>query len=48
MIANAADVMQLFPYLLLGPILAIVLTVYSLNTLGDYLSARLDVREGQL
>jgi peptide/nickel transport system permease protein len=48
MIASAADVMQLFPYLLLGPILAIVLTVYSLNTLGDYLAARLDVREGQL
>ena len=48
MIANASDVMQLFPYLLLGPILAIVLTVYSLNTLGDYLSSRLDVREGQL
>jgi peptide/nickel transport system permease protein len=48
MIANAADVMQLFPYLLLGPILAIVLTVYSLNTLGDYLSARINVREGQL
>lgn len=48
MIANAADVMQLFPYLLLGPILAIVLTVYALNTLGDYLSARINVREGQL
>jgi peptide/nickel transport system permease protein len=48
MIANAADVMQLFPYLLLGPILAIILTVYSLNTLGDWLAARLDVREGQL
>lgn len=48
MIANAADVMQLFPYLLLGPILAIVLTVYSLNTLGDYLAARVNVREGQL
>lgn len=48
MIANAADVMQLFPYLLLGPILAIVLTVYSLNALGDFLSARINVREGQL
>ena len=48
MIASASDVMQLFPYLLLGPILAIVLTVYSLNTVGDYLAARLDVREGQL
>lgn len=48
MIASAADVMQLFPYLMLGPILAIVLTVYALNTVGDYLSARLNVREGQL
>ncbi len=48
MIANAADVMNRFPYLLLGPILAIVLTVYSLNTIGDYLSARINVREGQL
>ncbi len=48
MLANARDVMQLFPYLLVGPMLAIMLTVYALNTLGDYLAERLDVREGQL
>jgi peptide/nickel transport system permease protein len=48
MIANSTDVLQLFPYLVIGPILAIVLTVYSLNTIGDYLSARMNVREGQL
>jgi len=48
MIANAADVMNRFPYLLIGPILAIVLTVYSLNTLGDALSKRVNLREGQL
>lgn len=48
MLANARDVMQLFPYLLVGPMLAIMLTVYALNTIGDYLAARLDVREGQL
>ena len=48
MIASAKDVLQLFPYLLIGPILAIVLTVYSLNTIGDYMSARINVREGQL
>jgi peptide/nickel transport system permease protein len=40
--------MNRFPYLLLGPMLAIVLTVYSLNTIGDYLASRINVREGQL
>ena len=48
MIASTSDVMNQFPYLLLGPMLAIVLTVYSLNTIGDYMSARINVREGQL
>jgi peptide/nickel transport system permease protein len=48
MIANTADVMNRFPYLLIGPMLAIVLTVYTLNTIGDYMASRLDVREGQL
>ncbi len=48
MLASASDVMQSFPYLLLGPMLAIVLTVYSLNTVGDYMAARVNVREGQL
>ncbi len=48
MLASASDVMNTFPYLLIGPMLAIVLTVYSLNTVGDFLSARVNVREGQL
>ncbi len=48
MIANSADVLQKFPYLLIGPMLGIILTVYSLNTVGDYLAARTNVREGQL
>jgi peptide/nickel transport system permease protein len=48
MIANTTDVLQNFPYLALGPMLAVVLTVYSLNTVGDYMAARINVREGQL
>jgi peptide/nickel transport system permease protein len=48
MIAGTADVLNMFPYLIIGPILAIVLTVYSLNTVGDYLAKRINVREGQL
>jgi peptide/nickel transport system permease protein len=48
MIANTTDVLQNFPYLAVGPMLAIVLTVYSLNTVGDYMAARINVREGQL
>jgi peptide/nickel transport system permease protein len=48
MLASTSDVMQQFPYMLLGPILAIVLTVYALNTLGDHLAARISLREGQL
>ena len=34
-----------FPILIFGPILAIVLTVYALNTVGDYLAQRLNNRE---
>lgn len=48
MIASAADVMNRFPYLLLGPVAAIVLTVYSLNTIGDHLAAKVNLKEGQL
>lgn len=48
MIANAADVMNRFPYLLIGPVAAIVLTVYSLNTIGDHLAAKVNLKEGQL
>ncbi len=48
MIASSSDVLQLLPYLMIWPILAIVLTVYSLNTIGDFMSARMTVREGQL
>jgi peptide/nickel transport system permease protein len=48
MIAGSTDLMNRFPILVVGPILAIVLTVYSLNTVGDYLARRIDVRERQL
>jgi peptide/nickel transport system permease protein len=48
MIAAGADVMDRLPWIVLPPLVAIVLTVFSLNTVGDYLSARLNVREGQL
>ncbi|CAN5343355.1 hypothetical protein BH10PSE9_BH10PSE9_00400 [soil metagenome] len=48
MIAGSTDLMNRFPLLIFGPILAIVLTVYSLNTVGDYLARRINVRERQL
>jgi peptide/nickel transport system permease protein len=48
MIAGATNLLDRFPLLVMGPILAIVLTVYSLNTIGDYFARRIDVREGQL
>jgi peptide/nickel transport system permease protein len=48
MIAGSTDLLSRFPLLIFGPILAIVLTVFSLNTVGDVLAARLDVRERQL
>jgi peptide/nickel transport system permease protein len=48
MIADSTDLLSRFPLLMVGPILAIVLTVYSLNTAGDYLAHRIDTRERQL
>jgi peptide/nickel transport system permease protein len=48
MIASSTDLMGRFPLLVIGPVLAIVLTVHSLNTLGDYLARRINVRESQL
>lgn len=48
MIAGSTDLMNRFPVLVVGPIMAIVLTVYSLNTVGDYLARRINVRERQL
>lgn len=48
MIADSTDLLSRFPLLMVGPILAIVLTVYSLNTAGDYLARRIDTRERQL
>lgn len=48
MIADSTDLLSRFPLLVLGPILSIVLTVYSLNTVGDYLARRIDTRERQL
>jgi peptide/nickel transport system permease protein len=48
MIAGSTDLISRFPVLVVGPILAIVLTVFSLNTIGDYLARRINVRERQL
>ena len=45
MIASSTDLLSRFPLLILGPVLAIVLTVYALNTLGDYFAQRLNSRE---
>lgn len=48
MIAGSTDLISRFPLLIFGPILAIVLTVYALNTVGDYFARRIDIRERQL
>jgi len=48
MVAGATDLMNRFPILIIGPIAAIVLTVYSLNAVGDAMARRINVREGQL
>ena len=45
MIASSTDLLSRFPVLIVGPILAIVLTVYAFNTIGDYLAQRLNNRE---
>jgi peptide/nickel transport system permease protein len=45
MIASSTDLLSRFPILIVGPILAIVLTVYALNTVGDALAQRLNDRE---
>lgn len=45
MIASSTDLLSRFPLLIVGPILAIVLTVYAFNTIGDYLAQRLNSRE---
>jgi peptide/nickel transport system permease protein len=48
MIAGSTDLLNRFPLLIFGPILAIVLTVFALNTVGDRLARRISLREGQL
>jgi peptide/nickel transport system permease protein len=48
MIAGSTDLLNRFPLLIFGPILAIVLTVFSLNTVGDRLARKVSLREGQL
>ena len=45
MIASSTDLLSRFPVLIIGPIMAIVLTVYAFNTIGDYLAQRLNSRE---
>jgi peptide/nickel transport system permease protein len=48
MIASAADLVQHYPYVLIGPVGTLFLTVFAFNTVGDYLGSRSDVREVQL
>jgi peptide/nickel transport system permease protein len=48
MIAGSTDLLNRFPLLIFGPILAIVLTVFSLNAVGDRLARRISLRESQL
>lgn len=45
MVASSTDLLDRFPLLVVGPILAIVLTVYALNTIGDALARRLNGRD---
>lgn len=45
MVASSTDLLDRFPLLVAGPILAIVLTVYALNTIGDALARRLNGRD---
>jgi len=45
MIASSTDLLSRFPLLIFGPIVTIILTVYSLNTVGDYLARRLNNRQ---
>lgn len=45
MIASSTDLLSRFPLLILGPVMAIVLTVYALNIVGDYFAQRLNSRE---
>ncbi|MCL6650884.1 ABC transporter permease [Agrobacterium rubi] len=45
MIASSTDLLSRFPLLIFGPVMAIVLTVYALNTVGDYFAQRLNSRE---
>jgi peptide/nickel transport system permease protein len=45
MVASSTDLLDRFPLLVVGPILAIVLTVYALNTVGDALARRLGGRD---
>ncbi|WP_234689118.1 ABC transporter permease [Allorhizobium ampelinum] len=45
MIASSTDLLSRFPLLILGPVMAIILTVYALNTVGDYFAQRLNSRE---
>jgi peptide/nickel transport system permease protein len=47
-IAAGADLLRNYPHVLIGPVATLFLTVFSLNTIGDYLSGGTDVREAKL
>ena len=48
MISAGADSIRQFPLVIAAPILTLFLTVFSFNSIGDYLGSQSDVREGQL
>lgn len=47
-IAAGADLLRNYPWVLIGPVATLFLTVFALNTIGDRLSSGSDVREAQL
>lgn len=48
LIAAGADLVRKYPYVLAGPVVSLVLTVFAFNTLGEHLGNRGDRREAQL
>jgi peptide/nickel transport system permease protein len=48
MIAAGADIIRQYPHVVVAPVVALFLTVFSFNTIGDFLGSRTDVREGKL
>jgi peptide/nickel transport system permease protein len=47
-IAAGADLLRNYPWVLIGPVGTLFLTVFALNTIGDRLSSNTDTREAKL